>query len=513
MTLARRLGVLGGNEDRRLVWALIASALLLYALGFAAFPPRAVTNTDEGQYIEQTGVWLEHGSLRVAKQDPLSGAMTEIVPGDYPMGMVALMAPFVSALGWEGAAVPSGLSLLLALGVTACWLGGERRSPLFALILLGFPALLVTGRMALSDTTRTAAAALGLWFFFRGLDGGRAGHWLLSGFVAGAALSLRESAVLPFVPLFAGTVLRRDRGWVFLLCGGLAGTALHLGLNAAAFGDPFFVRGSQTAFLYPFDVSGLHERLLLYGLGLLVLVPAGLAFGLAYRGRRRPEVVATIALTVAFYLFQAYGGSESGFVKSLVIGLRYLAPLLPLLAFAMAESMPRWSTSLVQRAGPELRIEAWLGAAAALWVAGVLSSSFVVHPSLDRWAGSQAEIRTALEHHVPVEAVLVANTDALAKFIDDLGRPFRTLDRREVGPESLHELGRRHETYFVALLDRSDSKHWRSQSAHNETFAAQLPGGSHLLIDLRPTQTDRLRIWQVTTRPDAADGHTAGRSG
>ena len=80
MTFARRLGVVGTNYDRRLVGALVGAGLALYAIGFAAFPPRAITNTDEGQYIEQTLVWLEHGSVRVVKKDPLSGAVKESFP-------------------------------------------------------------------------------------------------------------------------------------------------------------------------------------------------------------------------------------------------------------------------------------------------------------------------------------------------------------------------------------------------------------------------------------------------
>jgi 4-amino-4-deoxy-L-arabinose transferase-like glycosyltransferase len=504
VTLARRLGLVGANDDRRLVRVLVGLGLLLYAAGFALFPPRAITNTDEGMYVEQTLAWLELGSVRVSKQDPLSGAVTEIVPGDYPMGMIALMAPFVSAFGWRGAFVPSVLSLLLALLVTARWLSDERRSPFFALVLLGFPALLVVGRMALSDATRTAVAALGLWLFFRGLDRSRAASWLGAGLVAGLALSLRESAVLPIAAFFAGSVLRRDRGWIFLLLGGLGGTALHLAANAAAFGDPFFVRGSQSVGLYPFDVAQLPQRLLLYVLGLLVLVPAGLLFGLAYRGRRRPEVVVTIAGVVGFYLFQAYGGAESGFPKNLVIGLRYFAPLLPLLAFAMAESVPRWLESGARRAPPELRFESRLGAAGLLWLAGVLAASFVVHPALDRFAGSQAEIRSAIDRVVPGDAVLVTNQDALRKFVDHLARPYRTLDRRELDPGELHELARRHQRYFVALLDRSDSDFWRSQSIDNAAFAAQLPE-PRLLVDLRPTATDRLRIWEVTAPAGAEE--------
>ena len=210
----------------------------------------------------------------------------------------------------------------------------------------------------------------------------------------------------------------------------------------------------------------------------------------------------TIALTLSFYVFQAYGGAESGFPKSLVIGLRYFAPLLPLLAFAMAESVPRSVDAVSRHVG---HVEGWLSAATGLWLAGVLASSFVVHVALDRWAGSQLQIRSALERFVPTEAVLVANDAALQNFIDDLPRPYRTLDRGSLGPESVDELARRHDTYFVALLDRSDSDFWRRESADDAAFAAQLPESARLLVDLQPTRTDRLRIWQITTRPEALD--------
>ena len=489
-----RFGLAGAGYDRRLAWLLVALGLALYTLGYAAFYPRGATNDDEGLYLDQTRLWLETRSFVTEKVDPLSGEREPFLTGDYPLGMVALMAPFVQAFGWRGAFFPSFLSLLIAVLVTARWLDEERRSPAFALILLAFPAILVGGRLAMSDVARTAFAAVGLWALFRGLDGHK-GWWLTSGFVAGAALTLRESAVLPFVPLFAGTVLRRDRGWVWLLLGGLAGTALHLASNQQIFGEPLYVRGPG----YLLDVGTIHQRLPLYLLGLLILVPGGLFFGLAYRGRRRPEIVATIVLFVGFYLFQTFGMTETGFLKRLVNGLRYFDPLLPVLAFAMAESVPRllgaWLPSPPER--PRLRRLAT--AAAALWIAGALAAAFLVHPVFDRWTASQMRIRDALAKNVPVDAVLVAN-HGLGKFIDDLARSYTTLYRGHLSPDELDRLRARYGGYFIALLDRSDSVYWRRDAAANAAFMAQL-GGPEPVVDLRVTSTDRLRIWRIDAEP------------
>ena len=494
--LLSRLGLAGGPPDRRFGWALVALALALYAAGYAAFYPRGPTNDDEGLYLEETRLWVETGSFVTEKIDPLSGERERFVPGHYPVGMVALMAPFVKAFGWRGAFFPSFLCALLAVLATARWLYEERRSPVFALILLGFPALLVAGRLAMSDTARTAVAALGLWWFFRGLDGHK-GWWVAAGFVAGAALTLRESAVLPFVPLFAGSVLRRDRGWLWLLLGGLAGTALHLISNQLAFGDALFLRGAKS--IYPFDLAHLHERLPLYALGLLVLVPGGLAFGLAYRGRRRPELVLTIVLYVGFYLFQAYGMGASGFAKRLVVALRYFDPLLPVLAFTMAESVPRSLAGWLGR-GNRARLSGWAGAAVALWIAGACLAAFAVHPVLDRFGASQAAIRFAIERNVPLDAVLVANGEAIRKHIDDLARPYATLRRNQLSPEQVEQLRERHGTFFVAFLDRSDSAYWLEDAAKNAAFVAQL-GDPEPVVDLRASATDRLRIWRIEAKP------------
>ncbi len=491
--LLRRFGLTGEVFDRRLVWAVLWIAIAFYVLGYATHYPRVFTNNDEGRYAGETRAFLDHGSAFVPKTHPLTGEVQRTTAGDYPFGMVALMAPFVKVFGWRGAFFPSFACLLIAMFATARWLQEEGRSPFFALVLLGFPALLVAGRLAMSDAARTAAAALGLWLFFRGLDG-RKGAWLLSGFVAGAALSLRETAVLPFITFFAGAMLRRDRGWTALLAGGLAGTTMHLLGNRILFGQAFAVRGFV---FYPFDVTGLGDRLWLYLFGLLVLVPGGLACGLAYRGRRRPEVATAITFFFLFYLFQAYGMVESGTLKRLVIALRYFAPLLPLLAFAMAETLPRWLAALAARSRSPAAFERRAGALAGLWVAGVAAASLAVHPVLARWSESQAEIRDAIARTVPPDAVLVGNGAAILKFADEYARKFVVLSRHELAAGDAETLAARHPVFFVAFLDRSDSEFWRADAVRNAEFVARLPGEPSVLVDVQPTATDRLRIWRV----------------
>ncbi|MEN8159991.1 MAG: hypothetical protein ABFS41_07970, partial [Myxococcota bacterium] len=214
------------------------------------------------------------------------------------------------------------------------------------------------------------------------------------------------------------------------------------------------------------------------------------------RGRRRPEVVLAIGLLFLFYLLQTYGMSASSLPKRLVVALRYFDPLLPVLAVAMAESVPRL---LGGRLSARAAAERWVGRLGALWVGGVLLAALGVHPGLDRWGASQNEIRAAIARTVPIDAVLITNGAALRKFIDQLERPYVILHRDRVSPKELRAIRRRHGTYMIALLDRSDSAYWREDAARSADFIARL-GDPVPLIDLRPTETDRLRIWRIGYR-------------
>jgi hypothetical protein len=127
-------------------------------------------------------------------------------------------------------------------------------------------------------------------------------------------------------------------------------------------------------------------------------------------------------------------------------------------------------------------------------------AAFAVHPVLARWGASQAAIRETLERSVPLDAVLVTNGTAIRKFIDDLARPYATLHRNDVSPEELERIRTEHGGYFVALLDRSDSAYWREDATANAAFVARL-GAPEPVVDLRPTATDRLRIWRIEAAP------------
>jgi len=487
-TLPGKLGLDGDRWDARTTGRLIGALLLLYVVSFAAFYPLVMVNDDESEYIRQTRLLLA-GTSSIVQVDPFNGEQVEVTPGTYPLGTSLLSAPFVALAGWRGSFLPSCLSLVAAVLLTAAWIRHERRPPVFALILLGFPPALVMGRVAMSDVPSTACVALGLWLFWRGIDA-KPSWWLGSGFVAGASLIFRVTNPLVFVPLFAGTVLRREWKCWALVLGGLAGLAMRPLTMQFYFGSALFERS-----VYHLAPDTIFERIPLYLLGLLVLVPGGLAFSFLYKGRRRPEILATFAIFLLFFLFQKYSTIETGFAKRIVLGLRYFIPLLPLMAFAMAESVPRlWQRWIVPR-GPG--VTRWASAAVLVWLVGIGVATAAVHPFFSAWSASQAEIGEEIDRVVPDDAVLVTNWTGTSKLVRLLDRRYTIVKVEHTSAEEVAALVERHGEVYLVLLDRTDSAWWRGRGQLYREFLEAIGVEGEPETDLRPTSTDRLRIWRL----------------
>lgn len=489
MTIDERIRRLA---EPRLAWRLVVLGCLLYAVSFFAFYPNVITNDDESMYRRQA-ILAVHGTAAITMIDPMTGKELIHYPSTYPPGTAMAMAPFVAIFGWRGMFMVPFLSLMVAVLVAARWLSDEGRSPLFALLILGFPASLVMARVGMSDVPSMAIVVFGLWLFWRGLDGDFR-WWLGSGFVAGASMAFRESNAICFAPFFAGSVLRRDRHWWALLVGGLVGLGIRLSAYAYFLGNPFF-RRSQ----YFLAVESMPERLPLYLVCTLVFVPGGLVLALLYRGRRWPELVITVAGFFTAYLLQRnYTGSTS-ILKNLVNTPRYLLPLLPLMVFGMAESVPRMWERLLERVGQARRphLDRWRFRVVAAWAGGVLVATLCVNPVFYLWSETQARIRDAIEATIHDDDVLVTNYLATRKFINELGRRYLPADSRTISVADANALVEHYGEIYMVFVDRSDSSWWREDAVLNAEFVKEVVPKPVLLVDRQMSATDRLRIWRV----------------
>ena len=461
------------------LWVVVGS----YVAGYLLWPPRALSVSDEGVYLTQALVF-SHGRKWLEVFDPLSGNHRFMLPSNYPVGTSLLQAPWVAALGWRYGALASALALCGSVVLLARWLERTRLPPLFALLLVSYPAGLVQGRIGMSDTPSLLVCTAGLTLFF----GASRAAWLGSGFLAGASLLFRDTNPLVFAPLFLGCLLRRDPRTRYLVVGGILGSALRPISTVWLFDDPFLVHSG-----YGFAPDLIPKNAALYLASLLILVPGGLLAVATHRGPRRWEIQSTVALFVAVYCFYGYAAWQSSWAKQLILGPRYLLPLLPLVIYCLAERWSDWS-----RSTPAL--EKGRNALLAAFALGCGILAIAVHPVLDRWLGSQAEVVARIYAHGSAGTTLVIDTSGVGKYVSPIYGDRTVLGLEQVVPSDVRTvLSRSPHGAWIVIVERTESVYW-------ERFNEQLRGyvdavEDHCSLDMQEDfhapDGSRLRMWKV----------------
>ena len=495
------------NPRRRLDWLLLAIPLAAYVAGFALYYPKTVANTDEASYVRQAQVFAR-GQVRVEMLEPLTCRPVWKMPGDYPVATSLLQSLFVRAGGWQAAVALSVVCLFLTVLAAAILLRGEGLSPLFALLVLSFPPALVLGRTAISDVPCAALVAAMTALFFAG-SGERRGRWFFAGLLGGLSLTVREAAPIFCVAYFAAPFLRREKGAWTIGAGVACGVASWILTSLVIYGQPIYLRDNG----YGFSLAAFLTNAPYHFAVLCLTVPASLLCAIDYRGRRRPEVMLTVAIVFIFFSSWGFAGWESGGLKQLILGPRYFLPLVPTLVLAVAEVATRRSPN---RGSTALAVSCALTVAVA---------AFAVHPVMERWNRAQQEIADKLYAESAEDSAVITNELAMVKFYNEaLGRRAFSnratpelmaiynpagLGGRSVLAEDVPAVLRHCGVASVALLDRSDTGLWLDDAKANQEFVDELAKVCSLesVIDHRVTATDRFRLWRVTA---CASAGTAG---
>ncbi|HTC87429.1 MAG TPA: hypothetical protein VK686_03970 [Bryobacteraceae bacterium] len=485
------------TNEMRIVWG----ALFLFVLGFLCFYPRGLTNSDEVAYVRQA-VSLAAGSATVDAVDPFTGQHLRVHPSDYPAGTSVLMTPFVWLFGWRGAFLLGLLALLGCTLFTARWIADSGGSPLFALAVLGYVPAMVMARTGMSDLPSALLVAAGLWLFW---EDNSSSPWrrLAAGFLGGAAICFREPNPALFGVFFAGAMLRRERHIGALILGGLGGVACRPLLAFLVYGNPFFVKD------YFYGFTGLYagQNLVMYLTALLVLVPGGLIFALCYRGKRWIELVLTVVVYVGVFIDYNYNGASSGGLKQWMLSLRFLIPVVPIVAFAMAHTCSRWYAAISRSLSADRRLafQRVSQGAVALWVTGIVVVGLLVNWRSQLWSGLHAEVvQSVYANTDPAQPVMV-DLPAALKFVNEIHGK-RMLVNLDLGEEDnqvrrnqLLRLLDHNKAVQIVLFDRDDSDYWLHRAKDDETFIADISQQLHatLKVQQRFPGLGVLQIWNV----------------
>ncbi len=317
-----------GGEAAIALAALVLGVVLVGLYDFALAPSRYPYSGDSASYIEMASSLRTDGRPRVTPWDLQRGEPDQVAQPLFPPGFaVAIAAVVPLAADVRSAALwPSRLAAaLLPLLFVLAWRGTAPPAMLLGvgLWVLMSPGVRTWQFVAYSDVATLALAVLSLGILARALNAtepsGRTRSWLLAGFVAGLAYTLRNAALALLVAAAATLVYARLRGYIgtrpiLLLAGGAALPLSALtAYNVTTFGTSWPYTMPPSARPWPLNLRDYAAAQLdELGLGRLLGASTPGAYSLAVLG---------IVLGLAAYLWWRTRRERSRHVLLTLLGL------------------------------------------------------------------------------------------------------------------------------------------------------------------------------------------------
>ena len=333
MTTAEPIAGLQYEEPIRRDWKLLAIALLGYAAIYLVFYPPLPGVIDEIGYVNQATLW-SRGAVSAEGAGIKSAGDFAFVRGRHVSyrhpGMSLLLLPFIKA---GGGMFVLGLVVQIAIAVTSARILTQWRvSPLWALLVLFHPTLLLFSRTAMAD----GVATLMVLSAFLALYSMKRPH-LMMGLVLGFATATRMQSAMFLIALGTWTLLHRDYRGVLQMAAAslLSGVPLVIynwnlfhTLTGYQFSDGF-ISAAHIRNNVPFDL-----------LALTCIWP--LMLPIAVLNRRLPKWSAVMAaVTVHLALLACYHHRDQGasLLETLVVWPRLLQPIIPLLILSFCHAL------------------------------------------------------------------------------------------------------------------------------------------------------------------------------
>jgi hypothetical protein len=341
------------SRDDVLFWVGIA----LWSAVMVATWPRALSFGDEVGYVGRAKLLLAGRLHYVPGSVGVWIPTTHGLIGKFPLLFSALLAPLFAVTPRAVFALPIAAAVLLAVTARAA-LKSWGKSPLWALLVLAHPTIVVMSRTAMADVPQAAAAVAAWWACKRGraavtiawlviLMGLKpTGNVLAFAIVAGEALSsqaaLRARDAAAWRRLGAG------------IAGGVLGFAFSLLENRVANGT--FGSGYDVVFeqIKPFSLTYLQARVPTHLVTVLLVPP--LLLGGAWTFWRRRDfgplfVTGGYLAMMCVYFFSDTGTSR---LETLALSPRLI---LPVVAFLLV-GYGAWLEELIASLGRSRPLDA-----------------------------------------------------------------------------------------------------------------------------------------------------------
>ena len=411
---------------------VLLAGLVVYGLMAVFFYPCHYAPADEGCYISMAFLFAS-GRLTAETVEDLNVYRFTSVDGRligiHGAGLSGLLVPFTD-FGDMG---PFAFNILLhATGFVFFYLILRRMKvhPVFSLLYLLHPTLWYHSRNVVNDLPSGILLLIGFYFFIREKPSAPA-----AGIFWGLSLLIRPVTMVFLVPLVltwfviatvkarrstqVDPVYRDARRKVMLLAAGV------LPLMALLVTYNLLVPGNVTGYVprrvipAGFSIGHVPRNLLRYLITLNLVYPLMLILFFFYHGMQRwPLIVGVLAGSLFYMTYVDWGGGDPtrfGLLESVVLGPRYLEPVVPLMVMTYA-----W---VLQRVARYFKKPFWvLYGVAMLAILAADVGATVVH---QRHMKKAAYFRDLLFDHTPRRSLILMAEPARSRISGSILRPRR----------------------------------------------------------------------------------------
>lgn len=324
-------------------WALWVG-ILFYVVSFFIFYPRITAIVDENAYLTQAFLY-KSGKL-VYDNAPVPASILTFdmreagghIVSKYPLGNSLWLVPFLSVgWGWRAVFLSGLLCALIGTWLIALILRAIAPDidPVWSLLYLFYPTVVVFSRTVMSDLPATTAVLGSFYLLLRG-----SGWVFLSGILLGIAALFRYPMLILVIPFLVLLFLhkRQFKEVAFFLIGLLPLILLILIYNRYAFGSFFRVPMWETD---RFGIEYLPHHFLFYSIPLVIWYPLMLFSPFLATKGHRPTLFLPPLTLLLFYATFSFTPSVKNLFEQVVIGLRYLLPALPFFIIGFALGLER----------------------------------------------------------------------------------------------------------------------------------------------------------------------------
>ncbi len=302
----------------------IILGFVLFSVTFFAFYPTTYAITDEAAYLS-TAYTFGRGTIFYDLVGISNAPMGMSIAGHYiskwPPGNAALLLPF-SIIHWKLIFLRGYVLMAIGFWIFILLLRNYKLPQIYAFLFLFHPSFVLYSRTIMSDVPATITALVGIYFLVKR-------KYFIAGILMGICVFIRFPLLL--LPITFGVILllrKNQQHFIYFTIGATVSIIPLIVYNLIGFR---IITGPIGFYEVDFSFRYFLHMFKEFFLSSNILYPLLLILPFSWRKKEQWVFVIPAFVFIVFYSLQSLIDTGENFFESLVLGQRFMLPVIPFL--------------------------------------------------------------------------------------------------------------------------------------------------------------------------------------